>query len=1172
LPRQPPGRRRRAARGLPTIAAASIPAFSTLALSLVLGFSARAQVTLQNIKFDVLSSVSGGSANLSSTPLDLGLLNNIFDGDTNSLARTPNINPAFVQVAYAQPRTVRRFRVFLSYGTSYQWWIEKADNQPDMDGRAGSYAVVTPTNTMNSWTWSEYSLPTPVTANLVKLNVRRFGGDGYCHLNEWELYGDVVVDQLNITPTNSQVLYVGDTRLFQATGRNIAANESYSVGDVVSWSVTGGIGSISSNGLLTLTNAGAGTVYGAIGTLQSPATPVSVLVPNTHPDIDVLYIERTPRLAFDPSDATYSSGLPTNGQPVTWLAHVKNWGTNAALVRFEWRLDGAPALSGSISLGATQEVRLPFVRAWETNSHTIDFRADPDDTVTELSKLNNRRVIRSDALLVGLWVEQGLHGYFHNTQYNLLDGANGFEDWGQRMVDRWNTMMHKTVFPFAPDGFLDWLALDQVVVVPDNALPLAGGIAGNNPDSRDRTVDMQWGYPWNPRTIDPGQFYGFRWNGPFFIDFGSIHEMNHARYHVDLYALDENHNDTAQNVLLYDDGGALVPGSSLMPFIAFDVVYYNKWRDIMGAGSPVFEGYSAGAWNWKHHKRGQGNQNSPPDIGRFLNDLPATNRFQFIDQNGLPVAGAEVAYYRADGGFYTKRFREPPQDSFLTDATGTVVLPRNPFGGTLPLGGFGPASPDIIFKLRYRNQQYYFFQEVTDFNIQYWSGRTNDALYVRQLDLRDDPTVVPTNGWLGNYFNGDNFDEFVTNRIEGGTNAIQFNWPGGSPQSGVGPDHFTVYWEGRVPFTEGWKTFSIETDGGIRLSIDGRLVFDQWTNSSLQAWTPVIYTAASSPFVHPGHSTANGAQHRLELRYRHDSGPARALLAWTDEPPPDDVPLNAWRADYYTTRSLAGYMISRLESAIDYDYQGGSPDPAVPADNFSARWTGDWDLPAGTYSFKAITDDGMRVYLDDVVALDKWFDQPPTTYTFSRTFTTSGRRRFRVEYYEGAVTARASFGWTAPPGVLSQPQSLTVLEGATAALTVVATGSPPPTYQWQLNKMNIPGATAPTLSLTDVHTNDTGNYRVALTNSAGSFISAPITLTVAPASAQPGFGPVDLLSDGSLQFTLNGANGWNYRIDGTANLIDWSPLTNVSYTNGPWLYVDRGGTNPRYHFYRAVIP
>ena len=203
-------------------------------------------------------------------------------------------------------------------------------------------------------------------------------------------------------------------------------------------------------------------------------------------------------------------------------------------------------------------------------------------------------------------------------------------------------MMEKAVFPAAPNAFLDRVSLDQVIVVPDDALPLNGGLSGNNPDSRDRTVDMQWGYPWDPNSILPGQFYGFRWNGPFYIDFGSIHEMNHARYHIDLYALDMNQSTTSPGIQLTNDAGAYVAGTTNMQLIAWDVVYCNKWRDVMGAGPSEYDAFSAGAWNWKHHRRGRGNMNAPSDLGAFLIILPSTNHVQFVDQTGQPLPEASV--------------------------------------------------------------------------------------------------------------------------------------------------------------------------------------------------------------------------------------------------------------------------------------------------------------------------------------------------------------------------------------------------------------------------------------------------------------------------------------------------------------------------------------------------
>jgi len=299
---------------------------------------------------------------------------------------------------------------------------------------------------------------------------------------------------------------------------------------------------------------------------------------------------------------------------------------------------------------------------------------------------------------------------------------------------------------------------------------------------------------------------------------------------------------------------------------------------------------------------------------------------------------------------------------------------------------------------------------------------------------------------------------------------------------------------------------------------------------------------------------------------------ARVQLNWADETQTDPAPLNAWRADYYTTKNLAGYMISREETAIDYDYLSGSPDPAVGSDNFSARWTGDWDFVPGTNTFRAITDDGMRVFMDDALALDKWFDQPPATYTFTRVFAAPERHRLRVEYYEGAVTARAYFGWTAPPIIVTQPRSQTVLEGSTAVFAVTATGTPPPTYQWQFRKVDISGATSAVLTLTDVQSASAGNYTVVISNSTGKVTSQIATLTVAPTSAQPVFGSAGFLSDGRFQLSLNGEDGWNYRLDASTNFIDWQSLTNFTYTNGPLVLRDSNAAIYPYRFYRAVIP
>src|SRR5215471_16504326 len=49
-----------------------------------------------------------------------------------------------------------------------------------------------------------------------------------------------------------------------------------------------------------------------------------------------------------------------------------------------------------------------------------------------------------------------------------------------------------------------------------------------------------------------------------------------------------------------------------------------------------------------------------------------------------------------------------------------------------------------------------------------------------------------------------------------------------------------------------------------------------------------------------------------------------------------------FKADYFSNATLSGSpVLSRCESTINYNWGEAKFDPAVPADNFSARWTGD---------------------------------------------------------------------------------------------------------------------------------------------------------------------------------------------------------------------------------------
>ena len=45
-------------------------------------------------------------------------------------------------------------------------------------------------------------------------------------------------------------------------------------------------------------------------------------------------------------------------------------------------------------------------------------------------------------------------------------------------------------------------------------------------------------------------------------------------------------------------------------------------------------------------------------------------------------------------------------------------------------------------------------------------------------------------------------------------------------------------------------------------------------------------------------------------------------------------------------------VLTRTDATVDFDWAAGSPDPAVQADNFSVRWSGQVQAPvSGTYTF-----------------------------------------------------------------------------------------------------------------------------------------------------------------------------------------------------------------------------
>jgi len=84
-----------------------------------------------------------------------------------------------------------------------------------------------------------------------------------------------------------------------------------------------------------------------------------------------------------------------------------------------------------------------------------------------------------------------------------------------------------------------------------------------------------------------------------------------------------------------------------------------------------------------------------------------------------------------------------------------------------------------------------------------------------------------------------------------------------------------------------------------------------------------------------------------------------------------------------------------------------------------------------------------------------------------------------------------------PPSITKQPASAAVIAGQNATFSVMASGTGPLLYQWQKNGTAIAGANSASYTTPGTMMSDSGaQFAVTVTNTAGSALSSPATLTV----------------------------------------------------------------------------
>lgn len=139
---------------------------------------------------------------------------------------------------------------------------------------------------------------------------------------------------------------------------------------------------------------------------------------------------------------------------------------------------------------------------------------------------------------------------------------------------------------------------------------------------------------------------------------------------------------------------------------------------------------------------------------------------------------------------------------------------------------------------------------------------------------------------------------------------------------------------------------------------------------------------------------------------------------------PYDAPLHGLIGNYFDNADLTNPRMTRRDPEIHFDWGNGSPDPLIGVDSFSVRWTGFVEpLYSQRYTFYSKSDNGRRLWVNNVLIIDKWLNDWDSTYTGTITLEAGRKYSLRYEYFELYGGANTRLEWSSTSQVREIIQS-----------------------------------------------------------------------------------------------------------------------------------------------------
>jgi len=147
-------------------------------------------------------------------------------------------------------------------------------------------------------------------------------------------------------------------------------------------------------------------------------------------------------------------------------------------------------------------------------------------------------------------------------------------------------------------------------------------------------------------------------------------------------------------------------------------------------------------------------------------------------------------------------------------------------------------------------------------------------------------------------------------------------------------------------------------------------------------------------------------------------------------------------------------VVTRIDPAVNFDFNGEGPAPGMGKEDFSARWAGILTPgQSGSFQIGVTGDDGYRLWLDGKLIVEDWSTHAPSTKTAAVPLEKGHHYALKLEYFQGGGGAVAKLIWT-PPGESPLPHALAATKNADLVIAVVGINSD---LESEESSVDIPG-------------------------------------------------------------------------------------------------------------------